>query len=40
LKSVTEAFVSCCEEGNFRPLKEKHAAGDAMKLKGPVEGKQ
>jgi len=40
LKSVTETFVSCCEEGNFRPLKEKHAAGDAMKLKGPVEGKQ
>src|SRR5580704_3962663 len=21
LKSVTEEFVSCCEEGNFRPLK-------------------
>lgn len=23
LKSVTETFVTCCEEGNFRPLKEK-----------------
>jgi hypothetical protein len=23
LKSVTETFVACCEEGNFRPLKDK-----------------
>jgi len=23
LKSVTETFVSCCEAGNFTPLKEK-----------------
>ena len=23
LKAVTEGFVTCCEEGNFRPLKEK-----------------
>lgn len=23
LKTVTESFVACCEEGNFRPLKEK-----------------
>jgi len=23
LKSVTETFVMCCEEGNFSPLKEK-----------------
>src|SRR5215510_16605489 len=23
LKSVTESFVVCCEEGNFLPLKEK-----------------
>jgi Phage regulatory protein CII (CP76) len=23
LKSVTESFVTCCEQGNFRPLKEK-----------------
>ena len=30
LKSVTEGFVACCEEGNFRPLKEKEktAGGD------------
>jgi len=26
LKSVTETFVACCEEGNFRPLKEKPVA--------------
>ena len=26
LKSVTETFVACCEEGNFRTLKEKHLA--------------
>ena len=24
LKTVTESFVACCEEGNFSPLKEKH----------------
>jgi hypothetical protein len=24
LKSVTESFVACCEEGNFSVLKEKH----------------
>jgi hypothetical protein len=23
LKSVTEGFVACCEEGNFAPLKER-----------------
>lgn len=23
LKSVTEGFVHCCEEGNFRPLKDR-----------------
>jgi len=23
LKTVTESFVACCEEGNFRPLKDK-----------------
>jgi hypothetical protein len=27
LKSVTETFVACCEEGNFRPLKEKQITG-------------
>jgi hypothetical protein len=26
LKSVTESFVACCEDGNFSPLKEKQAA--------------
>jgi hypothetical protein len=26
LKCVTESFVSCCEQGNFLPLKEKQAA--------------
>ena len=31
LKSVTESFVACCEEGNFSPLKEKQAAADAQK---------
>lgn len=25
LKSVTETFVACCEEGNFRSLREKQA---------------
>ena len=29
LKSVTEGFVACCEEGNFQPLKEKHAESQA-----------
>ena len=24
LKTVTESFVACCEEGNFSALKEKH----------------
>ena len=27
LKSVTEGFVACCEEGNFATLKNKSAAG-------------
>jgi hypothetical protein len=26
LKTVTEGFVRCCEEGNFRPLRDKPAA--------------
>jgi hypothetical protein len=26
LKTVTEGFVACCEEGNFSALKEKHPA--------------
>jgi hypothetical protein len=24
LKSVTESFVACCEEGNFGPLRQAH----------------
>lgn len=27
LKTVTEGFVRCCEEGNFGPLKEARAEG-------------
>jgi len=27
LKSVTETFVACCEQGNFRILREKQIAG-------------
>ncbi len=34
LKSVTEGFVTCCEEGNFLPLKEKHAELQAQKRPG------
>jgi len=34
LKSVTETFVTCCEGGSFLPLKEKHDAGDGLRLKG------
>jgi len=26
LKTVTENFVACCEEGNFSALKEKHSS--------------
>jgi hypothetical protein len=28
LKSVTEGFVQCCEQGNFHPLKEHGKKGD------------
>src|SRR5947207_12261953 len=31
LKTVTESFVACCEEGNFLPLIEKQAAQNAPK---------
>jgi transposase len=31
LKSVTEGFVVCCEEGNFRPLKDKPPDQDGSK---------
>lgn len=36
LKSVTEAFVVCCEGGNFLPLKEKHAAMNASAASAPA----
>ena len=35
LKSVTETFVACCEEGNFRTLKEKHAGGTKSEIQSP-----
>jgi hypothetical protein len=31
LKSVTEGFVACCEQGNFTALKEKQAAANVLK---------
>ncbi len=31
LKSVTEGFVACCEEGNFSPLRNKQAEVAALK---------
>lgn len=31
LKSVTEGFVQCCEQGNFRPLKDAAAAKAEIK---------
>jgi len=36
LKSVTETFVACCEEGNFRTLKEKHAGGARSEVHPPA----
>jgi hypothetical protein len=36
LKSVTETFVACCEEGNFRPLREKQAANPKADARGFV----
>jgi len=38
LKSVTETFVACCEEGNFRTLKEKHAGGARSGVHKPAPG--
>jgi hypothetical protein len=37
LKSVTESFVACCEEGNFRPLKENPPATSPPKPAKPKE---
>jgi hypothetical protein len=31
LKSVTEGFVACCEEGNFRALREKQPSATSPK---------
>jgi hypothetical protein len=33
LKTVTESFVACCEEGNFLPLREKQSEGQSLKSK-------
>jgi hypothetical protein len=35
LKSVTETFVVCCEEGDFRTLKEKHGGGAKSEIRPP-----
>jgi transcriptional regulator with XRE-family HTH domain len=35
LKSVTETFVACCEEGNFSALKEKQMGGAKSEVRGP-----
>jgi hypothetical protein len=35
LKSVTETFVVCCEEGDFRTLKEKHGGGARAEVRNP-----
>jgi len=34
LKSVTETFVACCEEGNFLPLKEKQPSIGSERAEG------
>jgi hypothetical protein len=31
LKSVTEGFVACCEQGNFRPMKDRAASANLAK---------
>jgi len=35
LKSVTEGFVACCEQGNFRPMKERADLKDDKLRAGP-----
>ena len=35
LKSVTETFVACCEEGNFRPLKDKELGSPKPEVRSP-----
>src|ERR1035437_3530459 len=36
LKSVTETFVACCEEGNFGPLKEKQMGSPKPEARSPT----
>ncbi len=31
LKTVTEGFVACCEQGNFSTLKEKHGSSSELR---------
>ncbi len=38
LKSVTETFVACCEEGNFRALKEKQLGRPDAEAQSPRAG--
>ena len=38
LKAVTETFVACCEEGNFRLLREKPIAAVATRSRSPEAG--
>jgi hypothetical protein len=40
LKSVTETFVACCEEGNFRPLKDKEIGGAKSEVRARAAGAQ
>src|SRR5271157_5426721 len=35
LKSVTESFVACCEQGNFRTLKEKQLGSVRSEARSP-----
>ena len=35
LKSVTETFVACCEEGNFRTLREKQMGSPKPEVRSP-----
>ena len=36
LKSVTEGFVQCCEQGNFRQMKDSTAAKAGVKSEAPA----
>ena len=39
LKSVTESFVHCCEQGNFGLLKSKHQSAAATGSRSPGEAR-